>query len=246
MSTLAARDNWNRHWDDYAGAAERNPAQRFRRRLILSALSLTPDARVLDIGSGQGDLAADIASACPRVEVLGLELSASGVEVASRKVPGATFLRRDLLQPHRPPVKWRGWATHAVCSEVLEHLDEPWSLLAHAKAWMAPGCKFVVTVPGGPMSAFDKHIGHRRHYRPDELRQVLEESGFHVTRAAGAGFPFFNLYRCVVIARGSGLIRDVSGRPCWSARLAMNTFDVLFQLNRFNHGWQNVAVATLR
>ena len=248
MSSLAAQDDWNRHWNDYAGAAESNPAQRFRRRLILSELSLRSrgsTARVLDIGSGQGDFAADLVAHDSSAELLGLELSASGVEIASRKVPQARFLQCDLLEPHQPPLDWRAWATHAVCSEVLEHLDDPERLLHHAKAWMAPGCRLIVTVPGGPMSAFDRYIGHRRHYRPQELRHLLQRAGFHVESATGAGFPFFNLYRTAVIARGSRLIGDVSGRPSGSARLAMSAFEVLFRLNRRNRGWQNIAVATL-
>src|SRR5205814_933825 len=36
--TVSRMDDWDRHWDDYASSAERNPAQRFRRKLILSLL----------------------------------------------------------------------------------------------------------------------------------------------------------------------------------------------------------------
>src|SRR5205807_8374498 len=139
-----------------------------------------------------------VLEACPDAQVLGLELSASGVQIAARKVPAAEFLEFDLLQPHEPPGSRRAWATHAVCSEVLEHLDDPERLLVNAHAWMAPACKLIVTVPGGPMSAFDKHIGHRQHYRPEDLRCLLERAGFRVDLASGAGYPFFDLYRRVV------------------------------------------------
>ena len=248
MSAKAAgRDDWNRHWDDYASSAEYNPAQRFRRKLILSALALHQAAatpRVLDIGSGQGDFAVDVLAACPGAEVLGLELSASGVGIATRKAPAAQFLQCDLGQPHEPPPSHRGWATYAVCSEVLEHLDDPRLLLVNAQAWMAPGCKLIVTVPGGPMSAFDRHIGHRKHYAPQELRCLLEGAGFGVERASGAGYPFFDLYRRVVIARGSRLIEDVSRGPSPAARIAMRVFDALFRLNLRSRGWQTFAIAT--
>ena len=243
----AGRDDWNRHWDDYAFSAENNPAQRFRRQLILSSLALRQAAstpRVLDIGSGQGDFAVDLLAACPGAKVLGLELSASGVEIATRKVPAAQFLQCDLTEPQEPPRSHRGWATYAVCSEVLEHLDNPRLLLVNAQAWMAPGCKLIVTVPGGPMSAFDRHIGHRKHYAPEELRCLLERAGFHVERASGAGYPFFDLYRRVVIARGSRLIEDVSRRPSPAARIAMGVFDALFRLNLRNRGSQTFAIAT--
>lgn len=247
--TVARPDDWDSHWDDYASAAEHNPAQRFRRRLILSMLCGTGNSsriaphRVLDIGSGQGDFAAQIAEALPSAKLLGLELSASGVEAARRKVPGAEFVRWDLLASRRPPDHLRNWATHAVCSEVLEHLDEPKVLLENASAWLAPSCRLIVTVPGGPMSLFDRHIGHRRHYRPDELRVLLERSGFRVELAHGAGFPFFNLYRRVVIARGSKLIGDVASTPSLAARIAMRGFDQLFRWNLTTYGWQTVAVA---
>jgi SAM-dependent methyltransferase len=248
MSSLAVRDNWDRHWDDYASSAERNPAQRYRRKLILRSLGLDRAAsplRVLDIGSGQGDFAAEALAACPDAQVLGLELSASGVEIAARKVPAAEFLQCDLTQGSHPPPGRRAWATHAVCSEVLEHLDDPQCLLANAQAWMAPACKLIVTVPGGPMSAFDRHIGHRQHYRPEELRRLLERAGFRVDLASGAGYPFFDLYRRVVIARGSSLIADVSRKTSPAARAAMGVFDALFRLNVRSRGWQTFAIATL-
>jgi SAM-dependent methyltransferase len=228
---MAQRDDWDRHWD-YASSAERNPAQRFRRKLILGMLCGTgvgacvSVARVLDIGSGQGDFAADLATAFPGAKLLGLELSASGI-----------------LSKRQPPDDRRNWATHAVCSEVLEHLDEPERLLTNAKAWLAPGCRLIVTVPGGPMSQFDRHIGHRRHYQPEELRALLERAGFRVESAHGAGFPFFNLYRRVVIARGSKLIKDVANEPSLPARVAMRAFDELFRWNLWTRGWQTVTVA---
>jgi trans-aconitate methyltransferase len=199
---------------------------------------------VLDIGSGQGDFAAEILADCASASILGLDLSTSGVEIAARKVPDARFLQFDLTQSHEPPACYRAWATHAVCAEVLEHLDDPRSLLANARGWMAPNCKLIVTVPGGAMSAFDRHIGHRKHYTPEELRNLLEGAGFLVELASGAGYPFFNLYRRVVIARGDRLIGDVSRTPSLTARAAMRVFDLLFCLNARNRGWQTFAVAT--
>jgi SAM-dependent methyltransferase len=243
----AERDDWNRHWDDYASSAESNPAQRFRRQLILWSLALSQAAstpRVLDIGSGQGDFAVDALAACPGAEVLGLELSVSGVAFAAQKAPAARFLQCDLTQAQEPPESHRGWATYAVCSEVLEHLDDPQLLLVNAQAWMAPNCRLIVTVPGGPMSAFDRHIGHRKHYAPEELRCLLEGAGYRVERASGAGWPFFDLYRGVVIARGRRLIDDVSRGPSPAARIAMGVFDGLFRLNLRSRGWQTFAIAT--
>jgi 2-polyprenyl-3-methyl-5-hydroxy-6-metoxy-1,4-benzoquinol methylase len=244
------RDDWERHWLDYAEAAEHNPAQQYRRRIVFNLLALGPGpARVLDIGSGQGDFAAELLRRHPDAEVLGLEVSETGVEIARRKAPGATFLRRDLLQPGEPDYAHREWATHAVCSEVLEHVDRPGELLANVAPYMAPGCQLVVTVPGGPMSAFDRHIGHRRHFAPAALGKLLGGAGFEVEGADGAGLPFFNLYRLVVILRGRRLIDDVTGAGERSeSRLAAAVMAVFRVLFRFNlppgrWGWQTIGLA---
>jgi Methyltransferase domain len=154
----------------------------------------------------------------------------------------------DLLQADAASRLSEIRADAATCCEVLEHLDDPSSFLQVAKAALAPGATIFVTVPGGPRSGFDRLIGHRRHYSPLELRQLLEQSGFNVSSAYGAGFPFFNLYRLVVIARGEKLVKDVGSRGMGRlAAAVMKVFGVLLRLTipRSRWGWQTVAVATL-
>jgi SAM-dependent methyltransferase len=243
-------DDWNRHWRDFADSAASNPAQAYRRFLIFRARDLEnvpKPVRLLELGSGQGDLARELIERHPEIELVGTDASDEGLEIARSKVPNALFFHQDLLEPLELPERYLAWATHAVCSEVLEHLDEPITALRNARACLAPGARLVVTVPAGPMSAFDRHIGHRRHYTPALLRRVLEEAGLEVQSLHGAGFPFFNLYRLTVVARGKKLIDDAGGdRPLpATARVAMRAFSKLFALNAEVglRGWQLVAVA---
>jgi SAM-dependent methyltransferase len=242
-------DDWETHWHDYAESAATNPAQAYRRRLVLRLLASSgngPPARVLDIGSGTGELAAQMRDAFPAAELLGLDVSAAAVEHAARKVPAATFLQRDLVNGSEPEPVHRGWATHAVCSEVLEHVEDPAAFLANVHSYLAPGCRLIVTVPGGPMSAFDRHIGHRQHFTVQSTRALLERAGFVVEWAARAGFPFFNLYRLVVLMRGKRLVDDAArGAGTRPARLVMSIFGVLFRLNLRSSpwGWQVLAAA---
>ncbi len=77
---------------------------------------------------------------------------------------------------------------------------------------------------------------------------MLRDAGFEVLLATGAGFPFFNLYRALVIARGERLIEDVGdGAVSPAARAAMLVFDPLLRLSlpRSRWGTQIVAVARL-
>lgn len=250
MDEVATHDDWDQHWMGMARSASQNPAQAMRRRIIDGLLDVrAPCARILDVGCGQGDLAADLRRRYPHAELRGIDYSQYGVDIARTKVPEARFEQRDLLEAADPGPGMARWATYAVCSEVLEHVDEPERLLVNARAYLAPGCRLVVTVPGGPMSAFDRHIGHRRHYTPDSLRATLAAAGFEVEKAVGAGFPFFNLYRAVVILRGESMVADAGGdgasSPSLPARAAMAVFRPLLAVPvpYSALGWQVVGVA---
>jgi SAM-dependent methyltransferase len=251
-SPTAHADDWDKHWAAYAESAGLNPAQSYRRKLVFDLLELASapkPVRLLELGCGQGDMSRDLAIAYPDVEIAGLDLSNISVEIAGRKVPNGKFFQCDMSRPVTPPPGLLGWATHAVCTEVLEHVDDPAALLRNARPLFAPGCRLVITVPGGPMSAFDHHIGHRRHFTPGSLGEVIAAAGLQPALVRGAGFPFFNLYRLMVIARGKSLITDVDqqgGQSLpWAARAAMRGFDWLFRWNRAEtmRGWQLVARA---
>ena len=246
---VVERDDWDRHWKDLAEGTAVNPAQEYRRTLILAALDLdrAPAPKVLDIGSGLGDLLVDLHALYPNIPKVGIELSRSGSEIASRRLPQARFLQRDLIGGRDDPGEYRAFATHAVCSEVLEHVDDPVRLLRNSQPYLAPGCWLVVTVPGGPKSQFDLHIGHRRHFTPQELRDVLSKAGFKVDYTTGAGFPFFNLYRLLVILRGKRLVADSEGEPSALLKLVSHIFDQLFRLNLSKSalGWQTIGIARL-
>lgn len=247
-------DDWDRHWDAFGEAADGNPANLYRRRLVTSLLGRPPaGATVLDIGSGQGELAIFLQERYPGVAVWGVEYSSAGVErsrayAAARRVD-ARFVQLDLLQPVTL-APGQPAAGYAVCSEVLEHVDDPVRLMRNSQSLLRPGCRLVVTVPGGPRSAFDRYIGHRRHFTAADLHAVLTDAGYAVERVLRAGFPFFNIYKLAVIARGRRLIADVENRapggtPSLAERTATRFFNTGFPHNRddFPLGWQMVAVA---
>jgi 2-polyprenyl-3-methyl-5-hydroxy-6-metoxy-1,4-benzoquinol methylase len=253
---VAGRDEWDRHWAVYGEPAEGNPANTYRHRLVLELIGRPgPGDTILDIGSGQGELALLLKKEFPEAAIVGIEYSAEGVQRAKAAADAAglavEFSQRDLLETAPVDASMRGRAAFAVCSEVLEHVDDPGLLLHNAAEYLAPGCRIVVTVPGGPRSAFDRHIGHRQHFRPATLRSLLQGAGFDVEYVARAGFPFFNLYRLAVIARGRRLIADLeSGGKNGSggAQGAVLTFfDRAFRLNMQSSpfGWQMVAVGRL-
>lgn len=242
------KEQWDHHWRHYSVSTEANPAQALRRRLIRRLLgggAGAPDSTILDIGCGSGDLLAEMARHFPAAAFAGADLSQGGLAETARKLPSARLLAFDFSSPGETPGGLRGWASHAVCSEVLEHVEDPAVVLANIVPCLKPGGRLVVTVPGGPMSAFDRHLGHRRHFTRAGIRTLLEGAGLRVETAAGSGFPMFNLYRMVVILRGKRLIDDVGGKPGLLARVVMAAFGALLKWTLFDSpwGWQIVARA---
>lgn len=244
--------DWDAHWREYDAAARRNPAQIYRHEAVLRLLAklpTQPSPRLLDIGSGQGDFLVKAAARFPGIQLGGLEMAESGVQISRQKVPGAKLAVADLFHPGPELDGFYGWATRAVCCEVLEHVDDPAAFLRAARVYLAEDADLIVTVPGGPMSAFDRHIGHRQHFTRAKISKVLEEAGFTVSRVCLAGFPFFNLYRLTVIARGARLIEDVresqGTSPSKLALTVMAAYRALFRLNFLDTplGWQVIAVA---
>jgi SAM-dependent methyltransferase len=248
-------NDWDRIWDAYGENSEGNPAIAYRQALILKLLGRPPaGSTVLDIGSGQGQFALSLQAMYPDLAVWGIEYSAEGVARsrahAAQRGSTAKFRQVDLLRP-TTLADGQPLASYAVCSEVMEHVDDPVTLIRNARALLAPGCHLVVTVPGGPRSAFDHHIGHFQHFTAAKLRQVLTDAGYEVQRVLRAGFPFFNLYKLAVIARGKKLITDVEHRapgetkPLESMGYAFFRFGLRHSLDSAPFGWQMAAVATV-
>ncbi len=243
--------DWDFFWDELPEAMESNPAYKYRRRLIHGLLDLdagTAPVRLLDIGCGDGSFVADVNRQWPEIAIAGLDDSQTGIEKSRQRVPGAAFFKLDLAAEDTGTVpELQGWATHVLCSEVLEHVDDPCALLQNIVPYMAPGAHLVVTLPGGPMSAFDHHVGHRKHYTANMLAEELHGTGFEIDQICCAGFPFHNLYRLAVLSRGDMVIADAHGATGGItgvlARVVMGVFHWLFYLNLTStpFGWQIIA-----
>jgi SAM-dependent methyltransferase len=237
---------WEQHWDAFDDATRLGPAPAYRRGLIFAALGrAAAPTRLLDLGCGQGDFLQAAGAQFPQAELVGVDLSEVGLASAQKKVPRARLVQADFSNESPLPEWLTGSVSHMVCAEVVEHLDQPAPFLRKAATLLAPGGELIITVPGGPRSAFDLQIGHRRHYSPAELGALAAEAGLSPVRLVGAGFPFFNLYRLVVVARGERLSEDIRGaQPTLVARTAMRAFGLLFRANsdRTALGWQTFGV----
>jgi 2-polyprenyl-6-hydroxyphenyl methylase/3-demethylubiquinone-9 3-methyltransferase len=97
-------------------------------------------SRVLDIGSGGGFLAATLSDA--GYEVVGIDPEESAVRDAADHVAGSFALGVGERLPFAD-----GTFDSVVCSEVLEHVEDPDAVIAEASRVLRPGGVFVFSVP---------------------------------------------------------------------------------------------------
>lgn len=129
--------------------------------------------RVVEFGCGEGAVAAALATRGFFSTYLGLELSRSGVEEATRRnIPGARFLEIATDEAALPPDS----GDLAVLSHVVEHLEHPRALIYDAMR-VAPWV--VVEVPlelnaRMPRDYVWDDLGHINKYTRTSIRQLLQ------------------------------------------------------------------------
>jgi SAM-dependent methyltransferase len=235
-------------WANFSLANELSPAQRHRWRLVVNELVGLPDrAVVADLGCGSGALLERIARAHPDAHLVGIDVEPSALELAKRRLPSAELVRSDLDAEAGAMASLLGRADAVVCSEVLEHLDSPERALRLARDLLRPHGRLVVTVPAGPMNDFDRSIGHRKHYRLNELTSLLKGAGFEIVRASAWGFPFHTMFRIALAATPQTTGRFTDDRIGLLHRALFEVLNTLFYLNVRSRrvGRQLIATAAL-
>jgi SAM-dependent methyltransferase len=149
-----------------------------RNRWIANALEhhgLPPPAKVLEVGCGSGAVAGALHER--GYSVVGVDTAEILVRKADQRFPAVTFVAGsiDQLAPELGPFDAIG------LFDVLEHLDDPLSLLKAAIRHARPGALVVATVPaiGSLYSIVDELAGHKRRYEMGELKRTFADAGLN-------------------------------------------------------------------
>lgn len=169
------------------------------RRVLLSSiinrLTLPPDARILEIGSGTGGNL-EMLSAFGRVSAL--EMDATARSIANKK----TFDQFDIRAGFCPTdIPFCDETFDLICLfDVLEHIEEDFTTLVAVKSLVAAEGKILITVPAYQWlwSRHDEFLHHKRRYSAQDLREKIINAGLRVDKIS-----YFNtlLFPLAVIAR---------------------------------------------
>lgn len=222
------------------------PAPRMRIAHIASVMekSLPMASSVCDFGCGNGGLLREISHRFPRATLCGLDLSEEQILENRKTMPGLSWAQRDLAAndyqyPFGTP------CDIAVSSEVIEHLDQPAQYLRNVRSSLKDGGLLVLTTQSGPVHETERHVGHIRHWQPEEMRELLLAAGFRDARVYNCGWPFHDWSKRAANWRPDQTIRRF-GQADWGAfeRLTAAALRVLFRFNSRASGYQLVAAAS--
>ena len=157
-----------------------------------------PKPRILDIGCGNGSLTNLIAQ--KGYEVIGLEESKSGVQLAKEKFPDCRFIQGSIYD--LPYTEIGEQFDIIISCEVIEHLFEPKAIVRNTKQLLKPNGRLILTTPyhgylknlalaiSGKM---DKHFtalwdgGHIKFFSVVTMKSLLISEGYEDIKFKFAG-----------------------------------------------------------
>ncbi|MGV8879830.1 MAG: class I SAM-dependent methyltransferase [Sphingobacteriaceae bacterium] len=186
--------------------ANRCHAHRYLYSPLLTFLKDYPQAKILDLGCGNGALVSWLLE--KGFDAYGTDASEKGIRIASEKHPGRFYIQ-DLSRDHLPDELREISFDVVISTEVIEHLYDPRTFIRFCKQLFrnkSNGCLLISTPYHGylknlALSLFnhwDQHLnplwdgGHIKMWSKKTLIKLLEEEGFQVTAFYGCGrLPYF-------------------------------------------------------
>jgi ubiquinone/menaquinone biosynthesis C-methylase UbiE len=161
---------------EWAARVEGDPWERFLDEL---AGRLTPGARVLDLGCGNGEKISRLAG---RFDVTCVDISEQQLRLARAEVPTATFIQADFAELDFPAESFE--AVTAFYSITHVPREEHAALFGRISRWLKPGGLFLAALSAnGTCDWTEEWLGVEMFfsgYDADTYRRLLRQLGFEL------------------------------------------------------------------
>lgn len=155
--------------------------------LILRWLGARPNAKVLNLGCGSGEMSVLLARRGCVVDAVDPSAAAVALAEERKRASGLSNIRikRAGVFDLAPDTRYSA----VVCVDVLEHIEDDRAAVRRIAEVVAPGGLLLLSVPALPWlyGYHDVQLGHYRRYSKGRLTSLLQEE-FEVTEARYFGF----------------------------------------------------------
>jgi SAM-dependent methyltransferase len=224
------RATYDRIWSQMSDFIRYNPGARHRRRHTFELLARCRFDSLLDVGCGNAELLRLIDERWPGKKLAGADLSAAVVEQNRQTLPSMEFFTANIDEDGLPVDRT---FDVVVCTEVIEHLDDPEAAMRRLAAAVTPGGHLVVTCPTGKLWPTEQHFGHVRHPRDADLAMWGRRAGLDVEELWAWGFPTYALTKWAANVRPEAALKAFAGERRYGLpQIAVST--ALFLANYAN------------
>lgn len=163
---------------------------------LMTGFPIRPEDIVIDVGCGDGG----IASFCARqgAHIILADADAAKIRQAEERLAGTGARKVEAHVTTGDPLPLPdAWVTRVICTEVLEHVDDPAAFVAELVRVGQPGALYLITVPGtaqeklqqqlAPPQYFEKP-NHIRIFEPEAFAALIEGAGLTVEHRTSYGF----------------------------------------------------------
>lgn len=138
--------------------------------------------RVCDLGCGTGTKLRYLKDSFPKLDIVGIDRP-EAIELCQKLHDFGVWLTDDLEGPRLPIPESK--PDLIICSDVIEHMENPTLLLDYTKRLVAPGGLILLSTPDrGALYRHDvkcpSNPEHIREWTFDEFKNYLEHEGFHM------------------------------------------------------------------
>ena len=181
---------------------------------ILKILRELSPKRILDIGSGNGALCADLTN--NGYEIVGMEYDTKGYQIAKKEHPSIKFYNYGVQNDPSELLKSERVFDVVVSTEVIEHLYSPHQLVQYAAKVLKEDGLLIISTPYNGylknlvlslLDDWDHHLnplwhgGHIKFWSRKTLTKLLAENKYEVIKFTGAGRAPYLWRSMILVAR---------------------------------------------
>jgi len=163
---------------------------------LMTGFPVMPEDIVIDVGCGDGG----IANFCARrgAHVILADIDGAKIEQARARLAGSAARKVEAHVTTGDPLPLPdGYVTRVICTEVLEHVDDPIAFVRELARVGQPGALYLITVPGSEQEKLQKHLAppqyfekpnHIRVFEPEAFASLIEGAGLEIVHRTAYGF----------------------------------------------------------